>query len=102
MHAYITWSHVLRYPKHCNECKCFTPNVLGAHGNAQLVSHRVYVVVCCLQVATISAVSEEALPGGNRLWLGNLVGSYVSYVSYDLTATHGTEAAPSQQGQDEL
>lgn len=44
--------------------------------------------MCCMvlplflrQVATVSAVEEQVLAtGGSRLWLGNLVGSYVSYV----------------------
>lgn len=46
-------------------------------------------------VATVSAVSEEvtAAGGGTRLWLGNLVGSYVSYVDLPESAAAGTTAA---------
>lgn len=42
-------------------------------------------------VATVSAVSEEVIDavGGTRLWLGNLVGSYVSYVDLGSAAAAG-------------
>lgn len=42
-----------------------------------------------LQVATVSAVNEETTAHGSRLWLGNLVGSYVSYIDLDGRAAEG-------------
>jgi hypothetical protein len=49
-----------------------------------------------LQVATVSAVSEEMTgPSSSRLWLGNLVGSYVSYIEL------GDAAAASARGSQE-
>lgn len=39
----------------------------------------------------MSAVSEEVTASGTRLWLGNLVGSYVSYIDLG-----GQEEAPKQ------
>lgn len=49
-------------------------------------------------VATVSAVSEEVTTaggGGTRLWLGNLVGSYVSYVDLG-SAAAGTAVEDSR------
>lgn len=52
-------------------------------------------------VSTVSAVSEEVTTtaggGGTRLWLGNLVGSYVSYVDLGSVAA-GTAPAEDDQG----
>lgn len=48
------------------------------------------------KVATVSAVSEEMTgPSSSRLWLGNLVGSYVSYIEL------GDAAAASARGSQE-
>lgn len=41
------------------------------------------------KVATVSAVNEETTAHGSRLWLGNLVGSYVSYIDLDGRAAEG-------------
>jgi hypothetical protein len=55
-----------------------------------------------LQVAAVSAVSEEVTKSGRRLWLGNLVGSYVSYIQLAEAAEagegSGTQAGPSDDG----
>lgn len=42
----------------------------------------------------MSAVSEEVTASGSRLWLGNLVGSYVSYV--DLGQSDGRGSGDSE------
>jgi hypothetical protein len=49
-----------------------------------------------LQAATVSAVSEEVTASGSRLWLGNLVGSYVSYI--DLGQSGDNSSSDSQHG----
>jgi hypothetical protein len=53
-------------------------------------------------VATVSAVSEEVtVGGGTRLWLGNLVGSYVSYVDLGPAAAAGGGGAAQAAWEDE-
>lgn len=64
--------------------------------------HRDRVDACWrVQVATVSAVVEERLSGdgrGTRLWLGNLVGSYVSYIDLVAGQQQPMQQAPASAG----